>query len=204
MKNQTHPKFERTFVIIKPDGIQRSLIGEVIGRFERVGLKVVAMKMMMATPDLVEKHYTLDPAWRTVTGEKTIKSYVSKGLTPPSTDPLEITARILKNLVTYMTAGPIVAFVLEGAHAVQIVRKLVGSTEPLSSDVGTIRGDFVLDSYQMSDADSRAARNVVHASGSVKEAADEINHWFKPAELMKYKTINEKMLYDVKLDGILG
>jgi nucleoside-diphosphate kinase len=198
-----HPKHERTFVIIKPDGIQRSLIGEVIGRFERVGLKLVAMKMMMATPDLVEKHYTLDPAWRTVTGEKTIKGYVSKGLTPPSNDPLEITAKILKNLVTYMTAGPIIAFVLEGAHAVQIVRKLVGSTEPLTSAVGTIRGDFVLDSYQMSDGDARAVRNVVHASGSVKEATDEINHWFKPSELMEYKTINEKMLYDVNLDGIL-
>ena len=130
MKNQNHPRYERTFVIIKPDGIQRGLIGEVLGRFECVGLKVVAMKMMMATPELVEKHYTLDPSWRTVTGEKTIKSYVSKGLTPPSNDPLEITAKILKNLIVYMTAGPIVAFVLEGAHAVQIVRKLVGSTEP--------------------------------------------------------------------------
>jgi nucleoside-diphosphate kinase len=202
--DRTHPRHERTFVIIKPDGVQRALIGEVIGRFERVGLKVAAMKMMMATPELIEKHYTLDPAWRRVTGEKTIKNYLSKGLTPPSNDPLEITAKILKNLVTYMTAGPIVAFVLEGAHAVQIVRKLVGSTEPLSSDVGTIRGDYVLDSYQMSDTDARAVRNVVHASGSVKEANDEINHWFKPNELMKYKTINEKMLYDVDLDGILG
>lgn len=199
----THPKFERTLVIIKPDGIQRSLIGEVIGRFERVGLKVVAMKMMMATADLIEKHYTLDPEWRRITGEKTIKGYVSKGLTPPSNDPLKITAIILKNLITYMTAGPIVAIVIEGAHAVSIVRKLVGGTEPLTSDVGTIRGDFVLDSYQMSDVDGRAVRNVVHASGSVKEATDEIKHWFKPNELMKYKTINEKMLYDVNLDGIL-
>jgi nucleoside-diphosphate kinase len=199
----THPKFERTFVIIKPDGIQRSLIGEVIGRFERVGLKVVAMKMMVATADLIEKHYTLDPEWRRITGEKTIKGYVSKGLIPPSNDPLKITAIILKNLITYMTAGPIVAIVIEGAHAVSIVRKLVGGTEPLTSDVGTIRGDFVLDSYQMSDVDGRAVRNIVHASGSVKEANDEIKHWFKPEELIKYKTINEKMLYDVNLDGIL-
>jgi len=204
MKNTNHPKHERTLVIIKPDGIQRGLVGEVIGRFERVGLKLVAMKMMMATPELVEKHYTLDPAWRRVTGEKTIKSYESKGIKPPSNDPLEITAKILKNLVVYMTAGPIVAFVLEGAHSVQIVRKLVGSTEPLSSGVGTIRGDFVLDSYQMSDGDARAVRNVVHASGSVKEASDEIAHWFKSAELMNYKTVHEKILYDVALDDILG
>jgi len=204
MKNTNHPKHERTLLIIKPDGIQRGLIGEVIGRFESVGLKVSAMKMMMATPDLIEKHYTLDPEWRRITGEKTIKGYISKGLTPPSNDPHEITARILKNLIVYMTAGPIVAMVLEGAHAVSITRKLVGGTEPLTSDVGTIRGDFVLDSYQMSDVDGRAVRNVVHASGSVKEANDEIAHWFKPAELMKYKTVQEKILYDVNLDGILG
>jgi nucleoside-diphosphate kinase len=102
-----------------------------------------------------------------------------------------------------MTAGPIVTVVLEGAHAVSIVRKLVGGTEPLTSIVGTIRGDFVLDSYQMSDAYGRAVRNVVHASGSVKEANDEIAHWFKAEELMKYKTISEKMLYDVNLDSIL-
>ena len=200
---KSHPKHERTLVIIKPDGIQRGLVGEVIGRFERVGLKIVAIKMMMATADLIEKHYTLDPDWRRVTGEKTIKGYVSKGLTPPSNDPHEITARILKNLITYMTAGPIVAVVLEGAHAVSIVRKIVGGTEPLTSIVGTIRGDFVLDSYQMSDADGRAVRNVVHASGSVKEANDEINHWFKQEELMKYKTISEKIIYDVNWEGIL-
>ena len=200
----THPKNERTLIIIKPDGIQRSLIGEVVGRFESVGLKIIGMKMMMATAELIEKHYTLDPEWRRVTGEKTIKSYLNKGLTPPSNDPHEITARILKNLVSYMTAGPIVAIVLEGAHAVQIVRKLVGGTEPLTSDVGTIRGDFVLDSYQMSDGDNRAVRNVIHASGSVKEAEDEIKHWFKPVDLMKYTNIQEEILYGINLDGILG
>lgn len=199
----SHPRHERTLTIIKPDGIQRGLVGEVIGRFERVGLKIVAMKMMMATPDLIEKHYTLDPEWRRITGEKSIKGYLSKGLTPPSNDPHELTARILKNLVLYLTAGPVVAIALEGAHAVAIVRKLVGGTEPLMSDVGTIRGDFVLDSYQMSDGDGRAVRNVVHASGSVKEAADEIKHWFKPEELMKYKTVQEKILYDVNWKEIL-
>jgi nucleoside-diphosphate kinase len=203
MKNQIHPKHERTLLIIKPVGFQRGLVGEVIGRFERVGLKIAAMKMMMATPELIEKHYTLDPEWRRVTGEKSIKGYLSKGLTPPSNDPYELTARILKVLIAYMTAGPIVTVVLEGAHAVSIVRKLVGGTEPLTSIVGTIRGDFVLDSYQMSDAYGRAVRNVVHASGSVKEANDEIAHWFKAEELMKYKTISEKMLYDVNLDSIL-
>ncbi|MDP3661240.1 MAG: nucleoside-diphosphate kinase, partial [bacterium] len=163
-----HPKTERTLVLIKPDGIQRSLIGEIVGRYERAGLKLVGLKMIVPTQAHIEKHYTLDPAWRRVTGEKTIKGYESKGLTPPSRDPLEITARILAGLKKYLSCGPVIALVLQGAHAVAIVRKITGGTEPLTSDVGTIRGDFVLDSYQMSDADGRAVRNLVHASGSVK------------------------------------
>ncbi len=198
-----HHKEERTFVIIKPDGVQRTLIGEIIGRYERLGLKLVAMKMLVTNEDHVEAHYTLDPTWRTVTGEKTIKSYKDKGLTPPSEDPLEITAKILLGLKKYMTSGPIVAMVWQGAHAVKIVRKVTGSTEPLSSDVGSIRGDFVLDSYQMSDTDSRAIRNLVHASGSPEEAEMEIKHWFKPEELTKYRLIADEMLYDVNIDGIL-
>src|SRR3990167_1749708 len=138
-----HPKFERTLAVVKPDGVQRSLVGEIIKRFEQVGLKLAAMKMLVPTPEQIEKHYTLDPEWRRVTGEKTIKGYLSKGLKPPSEDPLEITAKILANLKKYLASGPVVAMVLQGAHAVQIVRKLVGGTEPLTSDVGSIRGDFV-------------------------------------------------------------
>lgn len=198
-----HHKEERTLIIIKPDGIQRTLIGEIIGRYERLGLKLIAMKMLVTTEDHVEAHYTLDPTWRTVTGEKTIKSYKDKGLTPPSEDPLEITAKILLGLKKYMTSGPVVAMVWQGAHAVKIVRKVTGSTEPLSSDVGSIRGDFVLDSYQMSDTDSRAVRNLVHASGSPEEAEMEIKHWFKDAEITKYRLIADEILYDVNIDGIL-
>ncbi len=198
-----HFKDERTLVIIKPDGIQRSLIGDVIHRYERVGLKLVGIKMMIPTKDLIEKHYTLDPEWRVRTGQKTIKSYLDKGLTPPSTDPVEITGRILKNLVNYMTKGPVVVMVWQGAHAVEIVRKITGGTEPVTSQVGTIRGDYVLDSYRMSDSDGRSVRNIVHASGSVKEADDEIAHWFKKEELFNYRLIVEEMLYDVDLDGIL-
>ncbi|OHA18169.1 MAG: hypothetical protein A2664_01725 [Candidatus Taylorbacteria bacterium RIFCSPHIGHO2_01_FULL_46_22b] len=200
---EKHPKFERTFVIIKPDGVQRSLVGEIIKRFEQVGLKLAAMKMLVPTPEQIEKHYTLDPEWRRVTGEKTIKGYLSKGLKPPSEDPLEITAKILANLKKYLASGPVVAMVLQGAHAVQIVRKLVGGTEPLTSDVGSIRGDFVLDSYQMSDPDNRAVRNLIHASGSPKEANDEISHWFSKVDLVDYKLVQDHILYDVNLDGLL-
>jgi nucleoside-diphosphate kinase len=198
-----HPKEERTLVLIKPDGLQRSLIGEIIGRYERVGLKLVAIKMLVPTPEHIEAHYTLDPDWRRITGEKTIKGYVDKGLTPPEADPLKITEVLLGKLKRYMTAGPVIAMVWEGAHAVAIVRKLTGGTEPLTSDVGTIRGDFVLDSYQMTDADKRSVRNLVHASGSPKEAEQEISHWFGKDEIIEYRLVQEQILYDVNLDGIL-
>jgi nucleoside-diphosphate kinase len=92
---------------------------------------------------------------------------------------------------------------LQGAHAVQIVRKVTGGTEPLTSDVGTIRGDFVLDSYQMADTDGRAVRNLIHASGSIEEAEKEIKHWFEKEELVNYRLVQEQILYDVNLDGLL-
>ena len=196
-------KKERTLVVIKPDGVQRTLVGEIIRRYERLGLKLIGMKMLVPKAEFVEKHYTLDPNWRRVTGEKAIKSYKDKGLKPPLEDPLEITRVVLENLKKYLTSGPVIATVWQGAHAVKIVRKMTGGTEPLTSDVGTIRGDFVLDSYQMSDTDGRAVRNLIHASGSVEEAKAEIPHWFKKEELVNYRLVQDEILYDVNLDGIL-
>lgn len=196
-------KNERTLVVIKPDGVQRGLIGEIIKRYERLGLKLAGLKMAVTQPDFIEKHYTLDPNWRRVTGEKTIKSYREKGLPPPSEEPLKITEVILENLKKYMTSGPVIAMVWQGANAVKIVRKITGGTEPLTSDVGTIRGDFVVDSYQMSDTSGRSVRNLIHASGSVEEANNEIKHWFSEEELINYRLVTEEILYDVNLDGIL-
>lgn len=198
-----HFSKERTLVMVKPDGVQRSLVGEIIKRYERMGLKLVAMKMLLPTEDHIEKHYTLDPNWMRITGEKTIEGYKKKGQQPPSEDPLEITKVVLANLKKYMTSGPVVAMVWQGAHAVKISRKIVGGTEPLTSDVGTIRGDFVLDSYQMSDADGRAVRNLIHASGSPEEAENEIKHWFADNEIIGYRLVQEQILYDVNIDGIL-
>jgi nucleoside-diphosphate kinase len=198
-----HFKEEKTLVLIKPDGIQRSLVGEIFARYERAGLKLIGLKMLVPTPDLIEKHYTLDPEWRRLTGEKTIKAYKDKGIKGPTDDPYKATDIILKNLKKYLASGPVVAMVWQGAHAVSIIRKLTGGTEPLTSDVGTIRGDFVLDSYQMADGDSRAVRNLVHASGSVSEADKEIAHWFRPEELVNYRLVQEAIIYDVNLDGIL-
>ncbi|MDD5032817.1 MAG: nucleoside-diphosphate kinase [Candidatus Pacebacteria bacterium] len=198
-----HFSKEKTLVLIKPDGIQRSLIGDIIKRFERIGLKLCAVKMLVPKKDFVEKHYTVDPEWRRVTGEKTIKSYKAQGKTPPSENPLDITEAILKRLTEYMSSGPVIAMVWQGAHAIKLVRKLVGGTEPLSSDTGTIRGDFVLDSYEMSDGDERCIRNLVHASGSVEDAQKEIALWFLPDEVINYRLVQEGILYDVNLDGIL-
>lgn len=198
-----HPKQEKTLVIIKPDGVQRTLIGEVIRRYERIGLKLVGIKMLVPTAENIEAHYTLDPEWRRITGEKRVKAAKEKGEILVTEDPYEITTMVLDSLKKYMTSGPVVVMVWQGAHAVQIVRKLTGGTEPLSSDVGTIRGDFVLDSYIMADTDKRAVRNVIHASGSPKEAEMEIKHWFSPEEIISYRLIADEILYDVNLDGIV-
>ena len=199
-----HPKEERTLIIIKPDGVQRNLVGEIISRFEKVGLKIAAMKMIVPTPEHVEAHYTLDPNWRIITGEKSIKAYTDRGQKHPVSDnPMEVTAVILRKLKAYIASGPVIPMVFEGAHAVEVVRKIVGGTEPRGAVVGTIRGDFVLDSYAMADSDDRSVRNLIHASGTVPEAEKEIKHWFKKEEIIDYKIVMEEILYGKSLDGIL-
>jgi nucleoside-diphosphate kinase len=196
-------KKERTLVIIKPDGVQRSLIGEIIERYEASGLKLVAMKMVIPTAELVKKHYTVDPEWPIKTGTKTIESYKKKRKIPPAEDPLKVADIIFGNLIKYLTSGPVVAMVWQGMNAVGIVRKITGGTEPLTSDVGTIRGDLTIDSYEVADIDGRSVRNLIHASGSVEEAEKEIAVWFTPQEILDYRLVGEAILYDVNLDGIL-
>jgi len=196
-------KRERTLVIIKPDGIQRSLIGEVIGRFERVGLKLVASKFAVANIDSVENHYTIDPNWKRIVGEKSISAYEKQGKECPFKDPVEMGDFVLGKLKNYITSGPVMMMVWEGAHSVAVIRKLVGGTEPRTSDVGTIRGDYVHDSYEIADVDGRSVRNIVHASSSPEEAEKEIEIWFKSEEIIDYRLIQEAILYDVNLDGIL-
>jgi nucleoside-diphosphate kinase len=203
MKEVSEATREQTLVVIKPDGVQRSLIGEIVKRIERTGLKLVGLKMIVPSAEFVRAHYTLDAQWLVNVGNKGIAGMRDKGLTPESDDPLVAGNKVLDSLAKYFTSGPVVVMVWQGAHSVAIVRKLVGSTEPLSSDVGTIRGDFVIDSYPLSNGNGRAVRNVVHASGSPDEARAEIGHWFAEGELLKYRLVSEQILYDVNLDGIL-
>lgn len=195
---------ERTLVILKPDAIQRSLIGEILRRYERSGLKLVALKMILPTPDMATAHYMVGgEEWLENVGRKAAAAYEKKGEKSPFATFRENGMAILKANAKYLSAGPVVAMVLEGNSAVGIVRKLTGGTEPLSSDVGTIRGDFTVDSYGLADADSRSIRNLIHASGDPKEAEQEIPIWFSPEELIVYTHIQEAILYDVNLDGIV-
>lgn len=196
-----HPKKERTFVIIKPDGVQRSLIGEIVKRFERTGLKFVALKMLVATEEQCWSHYNKNDEWFAKKGAKIVADLQAAGM-PIEKEALEYGKDIIKQLVKFMTSGPIVAFVLEGNKAVGTVTKIVGTTEPLTSDIGTIRGDMTVDSYDIAAIDGRAVRNLIHCSESPEEAEREIQIWFNESEQIKYKLAQEQILYDVNLDGI--
>lgn len=195
-------KKERTFVIIKPDGIQRTLIGEIIKRLERTGLKLMAMKMIMATEGQCWAHYNKDDAWFEAKGQNTIKNREAMGLAIEK-EAIEYGKDIMRANVAFMTCGPIVPMVFEGNKAVGVIKKIVGSTEPLTSDVGTIRGDMTMDSYDLANLDGRSVRNLIHCSDQTDEAEREMAVWFKPEELLNYRLVAEQILYDVNLDGIL-
>ena len=181
---------ERTLVIVKPDGVKRGLIGEVISRIERAGLKIVAMKMVWATKEQIEGFYPSSQDWFRSVGNKTLNSYREMGLDPKAElgtdDPVEIGKMVKGWLVSYMTETPIVLMVVEGNHAVEVVRKLVGYTLPYKAEPGTIRGDFSVDSPDLANREKRAIRNLVHASDSPEEARREINYWFREDEIYEY------------------
>jgi len=196
-------KQEQSLVIVKPDGVQRSLIGEIIKRYEQCGLKLVAIKIIVPSRDLTLKHYSVDPEWSLKTGTKSIEAAKARERKLFSEDPLIVAEKIKKTLVNYLSSGPIVPMVWQGMGAVAIIRKITGGTEPLTSAPGTIRGDFTIDSYPASDLDNRSVRNIIHASGSIGEAKNEIPLWFDKKEIISYRLISEAIIYDVNLDGIL-
>ncbi len=196
-----HPKKERTLVILKPDAVQRGLIGEIIKRIENTGLKLVAIKMVNATSDQLWKHYDKDDEWFLKKGTRTIEERTAMGM-PIEKEAIEYGKDIIRALVQFMSCGPIVPMIWEGNQAVGIVKKIVGSTEPLSSDGGTLRGDYTLDSYELASLDSRAVRNLIHCSDPVSDAVREIPIWFNENEVLNYRLVAEQILYDVNLDGI--
>jgi nucleoside-diphosphate kinase len=178
---QNHPKKERTFVILKPDTVQRGLVGEIIKRFERIGLKIVAMKMMQADEALIFKHYNKDDAWFERKGKGIVENRTKLGK-PIEKEAAEYGKDIIRKMVHYIAACPVVVMVLEGNQAQAVVKRLVGGTEPTVADTGTIRGDFAIDSYYMCDVDdSRGMRNLIHCTDPAdgpQAYQNEIKVWF--------------------------
>lgn len=160
---------ERTLVLFKPDAVQRGLVGEILTRFERVGLKIIGTKMVHPTKEHFHTHY----------------EDIGQMITRRGEDTFNITLDL-------MTTGPVIAMVFEGVEAVQLVRKLVGPTEPKSASPGTIRGDYSHMSFVYADAEHKGIPNLIHASGDDEEAAKEVAHWFSDSELYSYDALNEK------------
>jgi len=153
---------KRTLVLVKPDGVQRSIVGKIIQRFEDVGLKIVGMKMVWVDSEFSKNHYA---------------EHVEKNFYPA--------------LEAMITMGPVVAMVLEGVEAIELVRKMVGATEPKSAQPGTIRGDFAHVSYGYADSKGLGVKNVIHASADEKDAAKEVSLWFNDDELHTYTTVHD-------------
>jgi len=186
---------EQTVVLIKPDGVKRGIIGEILTRFEKVGLKIVSMKMIWVEKDVVGKHYADKEDYLKSIGEKTLENYKKYGLDANEAlgtqNPLDIGKKVRQWNIEFMSSGPVVAMLLEAPCVVEIVRKIVGSTFPQNAPPGTIRGDYSFDSAFFSNVGKRTTRNVVHASGTVEEAQFEKELWFKNKDIYSYKTVSE-------------
>lgn len=183
---------ERTLIILKPDAVQRQIVGEILSRFEKAGLKIVGAKMLVPDEDLLVKHYPEELV--PIVGNKTIKDWDAYGVQYSETAE-EIGRMVIDETRSFMRSGPVIAMVLEGGHAVEVVRKLVGSTGPKDSPAGTIRGDFAHLSLGRASAAKKGAANLIHASGSIDEATKEIAMWFKADEMYEYKTVHEHLTH---------
>ena len=195
---------ERTLVIVKHDGVARGLMGDTIKRFERVGLKLVALEFIDGTEDMGSAHYPPKKHWLETVGNRTLKDYAEKGLNPIQelgTNKAEDIGHLVRNwLIEYLTYGPVLAMVWEGPNAIAVVRKLVGDTRPDLALPGSIRGDYGIDNPDLANSQHRPMYNIIHASGEIAEAEAEIELWFGKREICDYKTyashflgISEKM-----------
>lgn len=184
-------KEEQTFVLIKPDAVQKGLIGEIIKRFEQRDLKIVALEMFQPTIEQIDMHYPKDEKWVTRLGEKSLSTYKKYDIDPVplvgSDDPSKIGPLVRGWVIDYMTSAPLVRMVVQGLHAVDIVRKITGPTLPFLAEMGTIRGDFSIDSPALANTEKRAVMNLVHASETPEEAQHEIKHWFGDIKSLNYK-----------------
>src|SRR3989344_1751521 len=190
---------EQTLVLIKPDGVKRGLVGEIIQRIEQRGLKVIAMQMLWAQRKDLDNHYSNSEENLKSMGEKTLVNYQKQGLNileEVGTDnPIKIGGMVREWILDFMTSGPIVKMVVQGVHAVEMVRKLVGNTIPANAEMGTIRGDFSVDSAILANAQKRGIRNVIHASGTVTEAEKEIALWLSEKEIYQYQRAEEDTMF---------
>lgn len=186
-----HPKEEKTFVMIKPDGVRKGLIGEIIKRMEQRDLKIIALEMFQPTHKEIDNHYPTTEKWLTRIGQRTAATYDQYGHNIkrdfPSSDPVKVGKTVRKWLVDYMVSAPLVKMVVQGVHAVDMVRKIIGDTMPYSAQIGTVRGDYSADSAISANMDHRAIFNLIHASETPAEAKHEIQHWFGKKGVFKYK-----------------
>lgn len=192
-------KQEQTLVLIKPDGIKRGLTGEILRRIEQRGLKVVGLQMVQATKAQLTKHYSDAEANLKMMGEKTLATYQKYGMDPKkeigTDDAVKIGKMVHGWIVDFMVSGPIIKMVIQGLHAVEMVRKLIGSTMPSAAEMGTVRGDYSVDSAVLANAQKRGIRNLVHASGNVAEAEDELKLWFGDKEIHSYVRAEEDIMF---------
>ena len=187
---------EQTVVLIKPDGVKRGLVGEVIHRIERMGLKIVAMKMVWPDEELFHQHYGTNKESTILRlGGKTLATYEKYGKDAKkdfgTDDPSKLGKMVVGWLMDYVKSGPVVAILVEGYHAVDNMVNVAGSTMPVAAHPGTIRGDFSADSAAYANEEKRGVSNIVHISGSIEEANFEKTIWFTPKEIHKYKRAEE-------------
>ena len=186
---------ERTLVLIKPDGVMRSISGKIISRFEDTGLKIIGMKMIWADDKLIKNHYHLDEEWAKNVFEKTKKTREALGDPFPYKDPIEYGKMIQSWSMNFLKEGPVIAIVLEGPHAIELVRKIVGPTEPRQALPGTIRGDFAsIEPYAVANDKGRGVRNLIHASDSAGNGKREIDLWFSKNELHSGYNLGHELL----------
>lgn len=191
---------EQTLILAKPDALQRGLVGEIIKRFESRGFKAVGLKMVKPSSDHVKKHYLATKEQLGGMGNKSLENLKQLGLDPlkvlGTDDPIKIGKMINDWNFEFLSSSPVVAMVFEGPHAVEMGRKIAGNTLPFKAEIGTIRGDFSVDSATLGNFNKRPIRNIVHASGSLPEAKREIKHWFFKRELFSYKRADESIMFD--------